>query len=362
MADALPRILCVDDEPNVLAGMQRSLGDVYAVTVAGGGELALKLLASSEPFVAVISDMRMPAMDGATFLSQARERWPRMVRILLTGQSDLPSAIAAVNKGAIFRFLSKPCGREKLLETLQLACALHDTEQAERRLLETTLTASVNTLAEILSIADPAAFRRANFARAATRHAMRKLKWEDGWQYEVAATLCEIGSVGRAGGELAAGERAQLGHRLIAAIPRLEIAAEIVRYQNTAPPLEAAAPVLRGSALLRAVLALEELTAQNTPADRVSAALRKVEPPIEPELLAALSGFRADYSQERAAMISELRAGWVLDQDIQTQAGLLVLSRNHELTDAAISALRRLHKGGAIEEPVRVRFVATAAD
>src|SRR5262245_17980905 len=105
-----PRILCVDDEPNVLEGLALHLRRKYEMSTAANGPDALALLEREGPPEVIISDMRMPGMDGATFLSKARQLYPDTVRMLLTGQSDMASAIKAVNDGQIFRFLTKPCG------------------------------------------------------------------------------------------------------------------------------------------------------------------------------------------------------------------------------------------------------------
>src|SRR5580658_7405704 len=103
------KVLCVDDEPQVLEGLSLQLGRRYEVLTANSGAQGLELLGKHESIATIISDMRMPRMDGATFLSRARAIAPRAARILLTGQTDLQSAIAAVNEAQVLRFLKKPC-------------------------------------------------------------------------------------------------------------------------------------------------------------------------------------------------------------------------------------------------------------
>jgi diguanylate cyclase (GGDEF)-like protein len=102
-------VLCVDDEPQVLEGLSLQLGRRYEVLTASSGEKGLEMLSKHQGVAAIVSDMRMPRMDGATFLSRARALAPSAARILLTGQTDLQSAIAAVNEAQVLRFLSKPC-------------------------------------------------------------------------------------------------------------------------------------------------------------------------------------------------------------------------------------------------------------
>ena len=158
---ALERILLVDDEPLVLEGLARQLGWEFDVSTAQSGARALELVQSEGPFAVVISDMRMPNMDGAEFLERARALDPDMVRVLLTGQSDLLQAIRAVNHGQLFRFLSKPCPPDVLVPTIQDAVRQHRLLTAERELLEKTLRGSVQTLLDTLALAQPDTFGRA---------------------------------------------------------------------------------------------------------------------------------------------------------------------------------------------------------
>lgn len=122
------RILCVDDEERVLAFLERDLGKEFTVFTAASGADGLETLRRHRDIAIVVSDMKMPEMDGAEFLSRVRESWPNTVRILLTGQADIEAAADAVNRGAIFRFLLKPCDREELRRALDDARAqLKDT-------------------------------------------------------------------------------------------------------------------------------------------------------------------------------------------------------------------------------------------
>lgn len=105
------RILCVDDEEDVLRGLKRVLRSPRFETVGAlSGAEGLERLKEegAENFDVVVSDMRIPEMNGAQFLSRVREVAPDVSRILLTGQADVESSIAAVNDGQIFRFLTKP--------------------------------------------------------------------------------------------------------------------------------------------------------------------------------------------------------------------------------------------------------------
>ncbi len=130
------RVLFVDDEASILDGFRRSLHDQFSVSTAIGGEEGLADIRVNGPFAVVVSDMRMPGMDGAQFLAHVRERAPDSVRILLTGYADLNTAIDAVNRGSIFRFLTKPCPRPILVDAIRKGLEQHHATLAEKELLK----------------------------------------------------------------------------------------------------------------------------------------------------------------------------------------------------------------------------------
>lgn len=130
-------ILLVDDEVNVLSALQRVfLEEPYEVLMAGSGEEGLKLLDSRRVKV-VVSDERMPGMDGAEFLALARGEHPETVRIMLTGHASLDSAMKAVNCGEIYRFFTKPWQELELKMAIRSAIERYDLEAENRRLLKT---------------------------------------------------------------------------------------------------------------------------------------------------------------------------------------------------------------------------------
>ena len=107
-ASTAPTVLCVDDEPNILSALRRLLRPAgYRVLTADSGAAGLAVL-EADSVDLVISDMRMPEMDGARFLECVRERWPDTIRLLLTGYSDVSAILAAINRGEIYRYITKP--------------------------------------------------------------------------------------------------------------------------------------------------------------------------------------------------------------------------------------------------------------
>lgn len=95
-------VLCVDDDPNILHAYQRALRKQFRIETALGGEEALGRVDSQVPYAVIVSDMRMPGMDGVQFLAAVRRKSPNSVRMMLTGNADQETAIRAVNEGHIF--------------------------------------------------------------------------------------------------------------------------------------------------------------------------------------------------------------------------------------------------------------------
>jgi response regulator RpfG family c-di-GMP phosphodiesterase len=137
-----PTILLVDDEPSILSALRRLFRPQgYRVLTAGGGAEALEL-ARAETVELIISDMRMPVMDGAQFLQQVRVLQPDAVRILLTGYADITSTIAAINGGEIHRYIAKPWDDNDILLVVREALARRALESRNREL--TALAARQN--------------------------------------------------------------------------------------------------------------------------------------------------------------------------------------------------------------------------
>lgn len=132
MTEQLPdnlRLLLVDDEANILRSLQRVLRrEPYELVLAGSGQAAIEVL-ENQRIDLIISDARMPGVDGPTLLSTARRRWPWIIRILLTGHADMNSTIKAINGGQIYRYISKPWDDDELRLTIRQALAFQHSER-----------------------------------------------------------------------------------------------------------------------------------------------------------------------------------------------------------------------------------------
>lgn len=167
-------LLCVDDESNILSALKRLFRPAgYRVLIANGGAEGLDLLAQEgaegREVDLVISDMRMPEMDGARFLTQVRERWPEITRILLTGYADMESTVAAINEGQIYRYIAKPWNDGEVLLTVRDALERRFLAREKIRLEALTRQQNEELKALNASLEDKVKARTAELAQAHER-------------------------------------------------------------------------------------------------------------------------------------------------------------------------------------------------
>ena len=128
------KVLFVDDESSALDGFRRVLHGSFDVCTAGSGGEGLMTIEREGPFAVVVSDMRMPGMNGAEFLARVRQKAPDTVRMLLTGHADLHAAVDAVNRGQILHFLTKPCAKAVLVAAIHSGLDQYHSGVEEREL------------------------------------------------------------------------------------------------------------------------------------------------------------------------------------------------------------------------------------
>lgn len=371
------KILFVDDEPAVLDGYRRLLGRDLALDTAVGSQLGLAAIAELGPYGVVVSDMRMPQMDGAQFLAEVRRLAPSTVRMALTGYADIDTAMAAVNDGQIFRFLTKPCSRENLLKSVDSAFAQHRLILAEQELLEGTLRGCVFVLSEMLGFTNPAAFGRATRLRRFVGRAVAQLQLTPAWTFEIAAILSQIGCVtlpqdlvnsAYSGQALSPEDQskfdrhAAIAGQMLAHIPRMGPIARMIERQNV--PLsdsagtttEESRQVEIGSQLLRVGLAWDSLLSKGTSADQARRQIRTAFPELNPSIIEVLDDLDPVIPTSiRECRIADLSIGMILEQDLHTSSGLLIVAKGQELTNAWIERLKGYWRRNAIGSRVLVQ-------
>ena len=371
------KILLVDDELLVIEALQRALRE-FRIEIAEGAEKALAVIENSGPFAVVVSDLRMPEVDGIQFLTRVKAISPDTVRVMLTGQADLNAAIAAVNEGNIFRFLTKPCPAAQLGRTLEAAIEQYRLVTAERELLQRTLMGSVTVLTEILSVIYPAAFSRSARIRSYVSLISKNLGMGEVWQFQVASILSQIGWItlpsGTAdkmytGAELSDDERRLFARHPRAAasflrsIPRLESVAQMIAAQQKPycaydAELEGVAShtVTLGSQMLHVAIDLDRLVGRGMEFRDALRELRSRDGEYHPELLAALEegGEPAQQWRTEAVAVEEVDTTMVANEDIRALNGMILLAQGQPVTYPLLERLRGFAEEIGVVEPVRV--------
>jgi response regulator RpfG family c-di-GMP phosphodiesterase len=372
------KILFVDDEENILAAFRRQLRKEFNLETANSGQEALDILSTNGPFAVIVTDYRMPKMDGIQFLKQAQEVCPHAVRIMLTGQADLNTAIEAVNNGNIFRFLTKPCPTEKLVTAVARGLVQYRLVQAEKDLLEKTLKTSINLMTELLSLANPLAFSRALRIRRVIREINAQMILSGGWEYEMAGTFSQIGCISVPTEILRKVNDSQpltnteeriyashpsIGYRLLAKIHRLESVAKMVRDQNRAyDGYDKDSNTLRGrketlgAQILHVAIDYDQLImAGNEHAEAIKILTSRVNE-YNPDILKALSQADVIFDNWNFRMVdtSLLEVGMILNENVQSRAGEVIGLKHQEVTQTLLERILAVAEDSGVLEPIPV--------
>ena len=191
------KILCVDDEPNILSALRRMIGlEGFQVTTADSGSQALALMAEQE-FHVVVSDMQMPGMTGVELLDQVRQKWPTTMRLLLTGNAEVSGAIAAINQGEIYRYLTKPWNDDELLGVLKSAIEMWEQARARDAKLRSSYVMSIKAFSALIDLRRPELLAHSRRVAQLARKVAKQAGLEEDQQQEVfiAGLLHDVGKI-----------------------------------------------------------------------------------------------------------------------------------------------------------------------
>lgn len=368
------KILCVDDEPLVLDAYKRALRKQFQIETAISGKEALAMVEADGPFAVIVSDMRMPEMDGVRLLKHVHELNPQTIRIMLTGNADQQTAIDAVNEGHIFRFLTKPCPPELLAKSLNAGIAQYRLVRAEKDLLEKTLSRSIQVLTDVLSMVNPTAFGRASRVKRLSLQLSVLMELENDWQLEIAAMLSQIGCIALPeetlekvyeGKSLNPDElrmlqtHPQIGFDLVSRIPRLEVVAEIIAHQEErySSSEHGGKPIPIGARILKLALDFDKLIE-----NRFSStdALNEIErrcgwyhPAVVEALHKVVAGSKRCFDSVYIK-VKELMPNMILAADVMSVDGFLLVAKGQAVTPALRQRLENFLSRRGIQEPIKV--------
>jgi len=317
-------------------------------------------------------------MDGIRFLKRVSEVAPQSVRIMLTGNADQQTAVDAVNEGHIFRFLNKPCEPEVLAKSLTAGIQQYRLVRAEKDLIETTLSGSIQVLTDVLSIVNPTAFGRASRVKRLALQLSLLMELENDWQLDLAAMLSQIGCIAipeetlhkvYEGKSLTPEElrmlqtHPQVGHDLIARIPRLELVAEMIAYQESkydvseADAQASGITIPLGARILKLALDFDKLIEVKV---NGKDALTEIErrggwyhPAVVEALRKVVAGSRRLFDSAYVR-IAELQPNMILAADVLSVSGFLLVAKGQAVTSALQQRLENFLMRRGIEEPIKV--------
>jgi len=353
-------ILLVDDEILILESLQRELGMNFSqIDIAQSGAEGLRMLAGKTPYAVVMSDFRMPHMNGIEFLEQVRQVSPNTVRMMLTGNAELQIAIQAVNEGQIFRFLTKPCSHDLLVSSLETALKQYQLVMAEKVLLEKTLVGSINMMIEMLAIVNSKAYGKAIRIRKLVSFINQYLQLENAWQYELSASLSQLGWIIfppamldklkslkplTSHEQLLYSMHPFAARKLISKIPRLEVISQIIEGQGRSVDdlyLENDHSekylVDYGSHLISTCVEydnlLEQGMAPETALDQMASSRKK----YRPEILEAIKKMEQEQELSHQGVVEtinteDLEVGMILAQDIIDNKGIILVKKMTTVT------------------------------
>ncbi len=359
------KLLVIDDEPAVVNALSRTLRGLYDVRTGTSAAEGLAVLGREPDVAIVLSDMRMPGMNGATFLFEARKMAPETVRVLLTGQADMDDVVHAINEGNIYRFLRKPCSPDLMRATLLAAAEQHRLIVAERQLLEQTLRGSVQALADALALSSPTVFGASVRVKETCTKLASKIGLKVTWSLEVAATMSHIGAISLPHGlyerrskkmMLTVHEKAMLDRistvtaQLLAPIPRLEQVREIIQRAGPPSPATPSAPkpedegniAVQAGHILRVALDFEELECELSTTGALHRIRHAPHGVYDPTVVGALVEIHASQATMTTidVPIRGVSVGMVIAADVFSRSGVLIVARGHRVTESVMERLR----------------------
>ncbi len=354
------KILCVDDEESILRGFQLNLRNKFEIHLASDGQEGLELFEREGGFAVVLSDMRMPRMNGAEMLAAIKKINPEVVTVLLTGYTDFESAMAAVNEGNVFRMLSKPCPPETLNKVLNDAVEQHDLICSKRILLDQTLRGAVDALAQSLATSQPLFFGRAQRLRRMCNALAEQVNMPDSWQVGMAAIFSQIAysSIPQHLSdkiyhrkELSPEVKSMVADlpdetlKIIDLIPGLEGIKKILQRIDVQHKFEVedGTGVRTGASILKVALDYDYYAEQGHEESLIVSTLHSRAEVYDPEVVKALQRYLSVSSQiYKLAKISprDLGKGMILVEDLFLQEGMLIASGGADVDRQLLKVIR----------------------
>jgi response regulator RpfG family c-di-GMP phosphodiesterase len=369
------RILFVDDEPHLLAGIKRNFHKTFNIVTATSGADGLDAIKSGGPFAVVVSDMQMPKMNGSQFLEKVKEISPDSVKIMLTGDVGQQTAVAAINKGDVYRFLNKPCDMATLKTTLLNSLEEYATTKVENEILEKTVQGFIQLVVEFFSVVKPDIFGRSNGLAKIASELASISELRSNWVLNTSCLLSQIGCLTLEDAivnklakrmPLSRAEMAEYyqhlvkGANMISKIPKLESVANIIENQlhyldGTGFPEDQTADIPLESKLLRISSDLEVLLA-NGNRNMALAGMKKLKSKYEPVFYESALIYLESLGEEQQTVVkvSRLTDSMILAEDVIDKYGVLLVCKNSQAGESVRIHLQKAQLSGLINDVVTI--------
>jgi response regulator RpfG family c-di-GMP phosphodiesterase len=354
------KILCVDDEDSILRGFQLNLRKDFELHLASDGVEGLEVFDKEGGFALVLSDMRMPRMNGADMLAEIKKRDHEVSTILLTGHTDFDSAMAAVNDGNVFRMLSKPCPPERLIKVLNDGLEQHDLVRSKRILLDQTLRGAVDALAESLSTAKPLFFGRVQRVRRMANELAEKLAIPNAWRVDVASVFSQLAYLALPENvtedvyyrkDLTKEVKSLLAkfpedtRNILNKIPGLEEVGEILKSVDIQYRFEQEKPdgVRIAASILKVALDFDYYEEQGYNRSLIVNTLKEREKDYDPKVTKSLSDLiviAAETSSLQEISIEDIDIGMRLSQELRLDDGFLIAAAGTDVDRQLLKVIR----------------------
>lgn len=392
------KVLYVDDEENLLSSFTSLMRrEGYHIQTLSDSQSIGFILEREGPFALVISDQRMPGLDGVGVLKKVREMHPETIRMLLTGFASQDDTQRAINESGIARYMNKPWDDEALRQLVRecvdqfnlgtenkfLAAQLALQNAALSELLDGTIGQSVRLLSNLLFYINPGAANQTERIRKLGKVLLEMMPGvtpEERWDIERALDLFNIGivmlpplvqvSLNKDGLHTIDRFPIAANHFILAAdlikdIPQFDRVAAIIRYQaknfdGTGRPETDRIEGLNiplGARMLHVLLDLEKLSTANFRGKDVLRGMLKRKGIYDADIIDIMlhgSVTQKSTKKEEMVLLVHVAAGMVLGEDIKTQMGMVLLQKNTVLTEASVKILQSWHGYDRIIEPIKV--------
>lgn len=362
---ALPKILFVTAEEHYLKEGMAVLGKTFEVIAANTAQKGFMKLSGSTDIRVVVSDLRLPDVDGITFLAKVRNKFPKVVRILASGDESFKVVSGAVNTAHVYSLLPRPCDPKRLRKAVVEGVKLYGKVRPDTESLRDTMFGTVRMLIDILELTHPAAVRRSKRIRRRAWSISEELDAMPAQFMDMVVLLSNIGCVGLPSGLLREIERGKnvskedqqifYTHPTIAAhllenVPRMGKIADAIRHQNT--PFSEKPPL--GARILKVCIDLDHLERKGASVEKGMQIMRGKPKVYDPRVLDALD---RHLGESRRAIcnkltVAELKPGMVMQTDMVTKSGAILLQQGETLTEASHQRIQAFSDLLHIKEPV----------